>query len=51
MEESKTLAISDFIVFKPTSMGSIKLFEKISKNGYVSSEDTDEWNKIKKDLN
>ena len=47
MEESKTLAISDFIVFKPTSMGSIKLFEKISKNGYVSSQDTDEWNKIK----
>ena len=47
MEESKTLAISDFIVFKPTSMGSIKLFEKISKNGCVSSEDTDEWNKIK----
>ena len=48
MEESKTLSISDFIVFKPTSMGSIKLFEKISKNGYVSSEDTHEWNKIKK---
>ena len=47
MEESKILDISDFIVFKPTSMGSIKLFEKISINGYVSSEDTNEWNKIK----
>ncbi len=48
MEESKKLDISDFIVFKPTSMGSIKLFEKISINGYVPLGDTDKWNKIKK---
>ena len=48
MEESRTLNISDFIVFKPTSIGNIKLFEKVSNNGYVSSDDTEEWERIKK---